>query len=428
MASKRTRRQFVKDSAALVAGTTIVGLGTNKAAGKLPPSERVNLGFIGMGGMAQGHLGWFKDQPDVRVAAVCDVDSRHLNRAKSILGHDDFRMYDDFRELVAGDDIDAVVVATPDHWHALATIAAAKAGKDIYCEKPLTNSVGEGIAVRDAVQKYKRILQTGSHERSNPGATLARKLINEGRFGKIHTLRIQLPTTEPHLQTVVNFKGTPAEMPVPKELDFDFWLGHTPVVPYTEKRCHFWWRFITAHGGGEMTDRGCHVIDLAQFVLGKDGETPVEFDAKGNPPPADKLYNAVLDFECVNKYADGLVMHINNDGPRGVWFEGDAGKLFVEIHGGKLSSEPASLLEGVEQKPPGNHPLHRRNFLDAVKTRGETVAPVTAGHSTATICHLNNIGIKLGRPFQWDPKKERSNDDEVNRMLTPQMRGPWSLS
>jgi len=430
--SQLSRRRFVKQ-AALASGATAIGAHLAYAGEeqRVLPSERINLGFIGLGGIGNFHLDWFHQQPDVQITAVCDVEASRVTAAREKLKLNDNQTYSDFRELVANtasnSELDAVVIATPDHWHGLAAIAAARAGKAIYCEKPLTNSIGEGRAVCKAVEAHKVVLQTGSHERSNPGAAVAKKLIAEGRFGKIHTVRIQLPTDEPHLQKAKNFQGTPPASDVPAGFDYNFWLGHTPEVPYTEKRCHFWWRFISSYGGGEMTDRGCHVIDLAQYILGNDATGPTKIAATGTPAEPDCLYDACLDFKFENHWADGLKMIGNNQGPRGVWFEGTEGKLFVAVHGAELTAEPATLLEGVGVPKAPPYEKHRREFLEAVKTGSQVSAPAEAGHRTATICHLNNIALRLGHGFNWDPATERSDDDEVNAMLTPEMRAPWSL-
>ncbi len=392
---------------------------------EVPPSERLGLGFIGAGGMASQHMHWFRQQPDVRIAAVCDVDKRHLEDAQGIVGAD-CRYVDDFRKLLEMPGIDAVLIATPDHWHGLAAIAAAGAGKHIYCEKPLTNSVGEGRAVCEAVKKAGVVLQTGSHERSSPGSRIAKQLIGEGRFGEIKEVRIQLPMDEPHLQQVAQLTEVPAPVEVPAEFDYDFWLGHTPVVPYTEKRCHFWWRFHLAYGGGEMTDRGAHVIDLAQMILGLDDTGPVSFQAEGKASPSG-FFDAFVQFKFENEYANGIRMLGDNQGPRGLRFVGTDGSLFVAVHGAALTSEPASLLDGVSVPAAVPYDSHRREFLEAVRHGTPVVAPAEAGHRTASICHLNNIALRLGRPFRWDTVAERANDEHVNALLMPTMRPPWSM-
>jgi len=432
----QSRRHFLKHS-----GTAAVALGAPwyvpskvlAGPGKVAPSDKIVMGVIGTGGMGQHNARLFMDQPDVQMVAVCDVDQRHLQAAAQAVneryGNQDCQTYADFRELLARDDIDAVVVATPDHWHALATTAAARAHKDIYCEKPLANSVGEGRAICNAVNENNCILQTGSHERSGDNARLACELIRAGRLGKIHTVRVNLPCDDPHHQEVLALQEVPAEMPVPPEFDYDFWLGHTPLVPYTEKRCHFWWRFILAYGGGEMTDRGAHVIDLVQLALDMDDSGPVVFTANGRASQT-SLYDAFMQFEFENRYSKDVRMIGSNDGPRGVRFEGTDGWLFVHVHGGKLEAEPADLLEpaNAPEASLGRTPSHRRNFLDAVRSRQQPFANAEVGHRTATICHLNNIAMRLGRPIKWDPHTETVLDDaEANSLLMPEMRQPWSL-
>src|SRR5258708_6174195 len=219
----------------------------------------------------------------------------------------DCKTIGDFREVVGNKDINTVIVATPDHWHALASIAAAKAGKDIYCEKPLTNSVGEGRALCKAVADMKVVLQCGSMERSGDNIRHVAELVKKGRLGKLHTVRISLPCNDKHHQDARALKDVPAPMPVPDGFDCDFWLGHTPKVAYTEKRCHFFWRFNLTYGGGEMTDRGAHVIDLAQLCMGTDDTGPVEIEAKGERNK-DSLYNVFWDMEFTNLFANGIKM------------------------------------------------------------------------------------------------------------------------
>lgn len=415
-----SRRVFLQGSATLASSLAFGRVGF--AAGA---NERLGVAFIGLGGMGREHLNWYAAQPDTQVVGLCDVDSAHLKLAQAKAPADCFRT-SDFRELIGRGDVDAVVVATPDHWHALTAIAAAKAGKHVYCEKPLCNSIAEGRALADAVKAAGVTLQTGSQERSNPGARIAQELITAGKLGKIHTVRIQLPNADEHLQQVVNFTSPPPDSAPPAGLDYDRWLGPAPSQAYNPKRCHFWWRFHSAYGGGEMTDRGCHVIDLAHMILGLDDTGPVEIKAHGVYPKGD-FYDAFINFEFENRYADGLWMIGTNSGERGVQIEGDAGKLFVKVHGADLVAEPASLLDGITIPPAGNHNAHRRNFVDAVFGKGEVVAPVEAGHRTATVCHLNNIAMRLGQSFTWDPQTEKASLAEANAMLGPKMREPWKL-
>ena len=434
----RCRSEFLKQSAALAAGAAflpeIVPAAALGADGATAPSNRIVMGCIGVGGQGQGNMNGFMGNSDVQVAAVCDVDAGHMNSARDAVNkrynNQDCKAYKDFRALLARSDIDAVSICTPDHWHGLASIAAAKAKKDIYCEKPLANSVGEGRAVANAVKENSRVLQTGSQERSGGNVRYVTELVQNGYIGKLHTIRVNLPTNDGHHQDVKNFSGIPAEQKVPEGLDFDFWLGHTPLAPYCDRRCHFWWRFILAHGGGEMTDRGAHVIDIAQLVHFTDDTGPVEFKAKGGRK-AGSLYDAFMEYEFENVYADGVRMIGSSaNQARGVKFEGDKGWIFVHIHGQSLeASSPAILQEKIAENAirVPRSPGHHRDFLDCVKSRKQPLANAEVGHRTASICHLNNIAMTVGKGFKWDPVRETTDCDEANKLLTPVMRAPWKL-
>jgi predicted dehydrogenase len=433
-----TRRQFLHQAGALSAGIVAAPMIVPSSAlgrdGATAPSERIVMGTIGTGGMGRGNTGAFMGQSDVQMVAVCDVDAKHLMEARDLVnnkyGNQDCTTYRDFRELLDRDDIDAVVIATPDHWHGLISVAAARKGKDMYTEKPLTNSIGEGRAVCEAVKENERILPTGSHERSGGNARFACELVRNGRIGQLHTIQINLPCDDEHHLHARQLTEMPPEQPVPEQFDYDFWLGHTPKAPYMPQRCHFWWRFVLAHGGGEMTDRGAHVIDIGQLGGDFDDTGPVEIEARGVRTPG-SLYDVFWDYEFVNTFANGVRMIGKAVGPRGVRFEGDEGWVFVHIHGGKLEASDDKLLQskiGEKEIQLGRSPDHRRNFLDSVKSRQDPVAPAEVGHRTGTICHLNNIAMLLGRKLKWDPKNELFvGDDEANKLIHPRMREPWTL-
>lgn len=417
------RREFARRGS-LAAGGWLLLSSTGRAQGNAA-NDKLNLGFIGTGGMGCMHLDWFRQRPDVAVIAVCDVDSSHLANAKKMVPS--AAATGDFREVVGRDDIDAVVVATPDHWHALVSVAAAKAGKHVYCEKPLANSIGESRAIADAVAKAGVVLQTGSHERSNRGASIARQAFLDGRLGDVKTVVIRLPNSDPHLQQVENFTSPPPNSEPPKSLDYDFWLGHTPVVPYNTARSHFWWRFDSHYGGGEITDRGAHVIDMAHYVLGLDDTGPTKVKANGKPP-AGNFYDAFITFEFENEYPNGMIMRGNNEGPRGVVLQGTEGQLEIAIHGCALTPDRPELLAGLDAPQVDPNATHRETWLRAIRGDGKVVAPANAGHHTATACQLTNIAMRLGKPIEWDPATETSPDAEVMAQLMPEMRSPWTLS
>ena len=430
------RRTFLKTTAVTAGAIAIPTVVPSSVFGQNAPSEKIVMASIGTGGQGRGNTANFLQHPDVKVVAVCDADTRHLKMASQMVNeaykNQDCREYRDFRELLAKEtDVSAVCISTPDHWHGLTSIAAARAGKDIYCEKPLTNTVAEGKALFAAVKRYGRILQTGSHERSNESGRYACELVRSGKIGKLQTMIVNLPCIEEHHKAIINDTGDHPEQPIPKELDWDMWLGHTPMVPYNERRCHFYWRFIMNHGGGEMTDRGAHVIDIGQLGNGTDNTTPVEYWAKGELPKS-KLYNTFFNFEFKCKYANGVEMIGTSNEPRGIKFVGTDGWIFVHIHGCSLEASNPDLLKiklGPNDVSLGRTRGHHRNFLDCVKSRQQPFASAEVGYHTATICHLLNISMQLdGAKLAWDPATEQvTNNPQANSMLARPMRAPWRL-
>ena len=435
--STLSRRQFLRRSSlataaavgfpAIIPGTA---LGLN---GAVAPSNRIVMGSIGCGGQGKYDTRALFSLPDVQYVAVCDVDAKHRAEGRQMIEEyysqnngpsKGIEEYNDFREMLARPDIDAVMIAPPDHWHAVMSVAAAQAGKDIYCEKPLANSVPEGRAVVDAVQRFGRVFQTGSHERSRDNARYAAELVRNGRIGKLRRIRVNLPVDN-HGPI-----GNQPVMPIPEGFDYDMWLGPAAMVPYTEKRCHFWFRYILDYSGGEMSDRGAHIIDLAQLGNGTDHTGPTTVEGQGWFPE-DGLFNTAMSYNFRFEYANGVELLGESVAPRGVKFEGDDGWIFIHIHGGDLEAEPASLLReviGPNELQLGRSRGHHADFIECVKTRGEPKAPVYVGHHTATMCHIANIAMKLGRKLQWDPAREQFiNDNEANRMLVPFQRAPWQV-
>jgi predicted dehydrogenase len=356
-----------------------------------------------------------------------------MNQARDVVNqhyeNQDCKTYADFQELLARPDIDAVTVCTPDHWHGLITVAAARAGKDIYCEKPLTNSIPEGRAVADAVRDYGRVLQTGSHERSGSNARYACELVRNGYIGHLHTIEIHLPNSDGHHLAIMNDTNSHEIVSPPQGLDYDKWLGPAPWAPYTPMRTHFWWRFIMNYGGGEMTDRGAHIIDLAQLGNGTDDTGPVELSARGKRCNS-ALFDAFMQYEFECRYANGVRMVGSSNPPRGLRFIGDEGSIFIHIHGAHLEAEPASLLQ-VQLRTTdvslGRSPGHHQDFLNAMRTRKQPVAPAEAGHRTASICHLLNLSMALERDLRWNPETEELDDSQAQRLVTRTMRSPWRL-
>ncbi len=412
-----TRRDFLKRSAGLAAA---LAAAPHVLAAGDPPSERIRIGCIGVGGQGKGNLGKHLKN----TVAVCDVDAKRLAEAKDRVEKATGRpcaAYADYRKLLDSKDVDAVVITTPDHWHALQTVHACEAGKDVYCEKPLTLTVAEGRAMVNAARRHKRIVQTGSQQRSADNFRLACELVRSGRVGKIHTVRVGIPG--------VNFKGPAvADGEPPAELDYDLWLGPAPKRPFNEKRVHYNFRFFWDYSGGQMTNWGAHHLDIAQWGLGTDESGPVAIEGKARYHK-DGWFEVPEWFEVVYAYANGVKLICGQDQKGGTTFEGDKGKIWVNR--GKLEGTPAEVLK----MPPGDGDVrlyvsknHHDNWLECVRTRKLPICDVEIGHRSATVCHLGNIAVRTGRKIAWDPAKEEIvGDAEAARMLSRPYRAPWKL-
>jgi predicted dehydrogenase len=349
------------------------------------------------------------------------VDAGHREKARQIAGLDAKSSYNDLRDLIARDDIDAVVVATPDHWHVPASIMAVKAGKDVYCEKPLTLTIGGGRALADAVKRYGRVLQTGSQQRSGKEFRFACELVQNGRIGKLHTIKVGIPGN--------NRKCPPTweAKPIPEGFDYDLWLGPAPWEPYTEQRCHYQFRFVLDYSGGQMTNWGAHYLDIAQWGNAADDTGPVEIEGKGDFPESG-LFTTAKKVDITYTYANGVKLLLKTGGGN-TRFEGSEGWVFVTR--GKIDSEPKSLLKeiiGPDEIHLYNSRDHKQNFLDCIKSRKDPIASAEIGHRSSTVCHLGNIAMLLDRKVKWDPKNERFiNDSEADSMISRSMRAPWRL-
>ncbi|NOZ23022.1 MAG: Gfo/Idh/MocA family oxidoreductase [Planctomycetes bacterium] len=421
-----SRRRFLAGAAAAIAAPAIIPASALGAGNTVPPSERIVMGAIGVGGMGRGDMGAFMHSEGVQMVAVCDVDTEYRDSAKKQV--EDYyaqksekgstkgcAAYDDFRDLVARDDIDAVTIATPDHWHALISIAAAKSGKDIYCQKPLTLTIAEGQAMVNAVRRYGRVLQTGSQQRSEYHGWFRRacEYVRSGRIGKVLTIHVVCggPSQDCYL---------PAQ-PVPEGLDWDMWLGPAPWRPYNERLHPASWRSYRDYSGGGMTDWGAHHFDIAQWAMGMDNSGPVEII----PPDGKDVKRLTY------KYANGVEMYHGGVSieASGVLFTGTEGK--IEVGRTHLTTWPKEIAE--EPLAPGEvhlykSPGHRRDFLNCVRERRRPICDVEIGHRSVTVCHLGNIAYALKRPLKWDPKKEQFvGDAEANRWISRPMRPPWRI-
>jgi predicted dehydrogenase len=411
------------------------------AAKKVVANDKIRFGVIGSGDrfggiqnvkQRHGLLGdiFRHEKQGFEFVATCDVDkSRREKTALTICGGDeakakDIAKYNDFRELLARKDIDAVFIVTPDHWHALTAIAAAKAGKDIYLEKPMTLTVAEGRPLIKAVRENKRILQVGSQQRSDRRFRLACELVRNGRIGKVHTVETRIGGISP--------KGPFQPSPVPEGLDWDFWLGQAPKTEFIKERCHYEFRWWYEYSGGKMTDWGAHHNDIAQWALGMDNAGPVGVASEGVADTRPNCYNVHSKFKVTYQYPNGTKLLCMSDGENGVLFKGEKGEIFVSRGTIRASDEkllkeplPADAVKLYESND------HMGNYFECLRSRKDPICPVEVGHHSVTVCHLGAISLRLGgKKLQWDGEKEAfvgENAEEGNKLVSREMRAPWKL-
>jgi len=436
-----TRRNFIKTTTALaVGGPYIITTPVRGAAGRPAPNDKITMGFIGPGKQGFGHVRRFIRSSEVQVVAVCDVDTSRREFARKTVeeqyakdrdkpGYKGCAAYLDFRELLARKDIDAVLIATPDHWHAFPVILAAQAGKDIYCEKPLSLTIREAREMVKAVRKYKVIFQTGSQQRSDSKFRLACELVRSGRIGKV--LRVNVGIGGPSKPCDL------PEQPAPEGLDWNFWLGPAPYRGYHEIICPkgiptkpapnqpnvpFYeifphWRNYREYSGGGMTDWGAHHFDIAQWGLGMDNSGPVEIIP---PNPGKKT-------PLTYKYANDVFMY--HGGANGVKFTGADG--VIEVNRGYFKSTP----ESIGKEPLGEKDVHlyesndhTGDWLDCVQKRKTPICDIEIGCRSVTVCHLGNLAWWNNVTLKWDPEKERFiGNEEANKWLDRPKRAPWIL-
>ena len=418
-----SRRRFLQGTAVAAGAFAAPYIVPQSAFGA---NDRIVTGHIGLGGQGNGNLGGFMGKKNVAVGGLCDVDANRLAKAQEKVakaGHS-AQGYNDYRRLLDRKDIDAVVVSTPDHWHALTTIHACQAGKDVYCEKPLTLTILEGRAMVDAARANKRVVQTGSQQRSGKEFRTACELIRNGAIGTLQTVLVGIPGP--------NHPGEPIpDSDPPPELDYDLWLGPAPYRPYNEKRVHYNFRFFRDYSGGQMTNWGAHHLDIAQWAMGTDDSGPVKVEGTGTFHPQG-WYEVTETCRVTHTYADGVTVVVGQkqkDIPSGTTFIGSKGQIHVDR--GKLKATPEEIL--TAPLPDNAVRLyvstdHKSNFLECMQTRGKPICDVEIGHRSATVCHLGNIAIDLGRPLVWDPQAEEfPGDREANDRRLKVYRKPWSL-
>ncbi len=426
------RRRFLKASGAAALPVIVPA----RVFGADAPSNKILMGAIGVGGMGTGDLRGFLGDRRVRMVAVCDVDTKHQDRAKGLVdkryGNTDCKTYPDFRDLLEKHAPDAVMTALPDHWHALPAIAAAKAGCDIHGQKPFARSIREGRAMCDAVHRYGRIWQTGSQQRSGGQFRFACELVINGRIGKVHRIEVGLPTG--------GGGGSTKPVEPPGTLDWDCWLGPAPERPYQGFGPHWNWRWILDYSGGQLTDWCGHHVDIAHWGVGLDRTGPVEIAGKGVYPKTG-LYDAPTEYNFTCTYRDGagintapggVAINVANNkvNPQGTKWIGTDGWIYVKR--GKIDAEPKSLLRekiGAGEIKLYNSGGHKRNFIDCIISRKETICPAEVGHRSISVGLLGEIAMLTGRKIRWNPDTEEIIDDPAAAALLGRpYREPWKLS
>jgi len=428
--SKSTRRSFLQKS---VAGGLFMGITAKSYRATFAaeaPSERVRVGMIGVGnqGGPRNNLKYFLNN----VEAVCDLDKNYLAEGAAFLkkeANKSVMMTDDYRRLLDAKDIDAVVVTVPDQWHAIMTIDACKAGKDVYCEKPLTLVIGEGKPMIEAARQHGRVVQTGTMQRSGAEFKLAVELVQNGLLGKISEVNVTLPGPN----WIDRAKKPVPDSAPPKDFEFDRWLGPAPKRPYNKNRVHYLFRFFWDYSGGQQTNFGAHHLDIAQWGLGMDDSGPVTVagSAVFNP---DGWYETPDSTDMKYTYANGVVLNCrqtpgSKGNEVGTTFVGSKGSL--NVYRGGLVADPPELLKDVDVPPIVKSEAnfgHVNNFLDCIKSRETPAADISIGHRSATVCHLGNIAVRTGKTIHWNPQTEEIVDDtEATKWLMKEYRAPYRL-
>jgi predicted dehydrogenase len=459
---KLSRRRFLLSTGTMLAFPTMVPASALGRENRPAPSKRITLGAVGCGGMGSSNIQAFLAQKDCQVVAACDVDKHHLQAAVNLINQHydnrDCKAYRDYRELMARGDIDAVMLAVPDHWHALPAIEAARTKKDIYGEKPLARTIAEQQAILKAVQANGRIWQTGSWQRSQAVFRKAAEIVRNGLIGRVTRVEVGLPAghrdsggTTPsllkklgvarekaeYLATIV--PGTPAWKAAvttpPPELDFDLWLGPSRTEPYIHARIHKNWRWNYNTGGGQLMDWVGHHCDIAHWGCDFDNAGPSEVEGHGDFPPADAIWNTCTKYRIELKYPRDIHMTIaggHADIRGGTKWIGTDGWVFVSRGVFEASNEEwrdyRDLPEELRKVKLYQSSDHHRNFLDCVKSRQPTITPAETAHHSAIPGHLGLISMLLGRKLKWDASAERILEDaDASKLLSRGYRAPWSL-
>lgn len=434
------RREFIHTSMAGLVGASVFA---SIARAGIGANDRIQVGCIGLGGMGQGDMGDFLAHPDMDVVALCDLDQSHLDQARKTVKDSrglDPETFHDFRDLLEKKNIDAVCVATPDHWHGIIAALACNAGKDVYVEKPLVNRLAEGRLALDAAVKHSRITQMGTQVHQTDNYHQAAEVVRSGVLGTISQVRVWITGND-----APKGIGAPADEPVPEGLDYDFWLGPTPQRPYNKNRSHFYWRYFWDYGGGQLGDFGCHYIDLVymamnpgtptsvssvggRYLLEDNAETPDTQTVvwEYGPPPGQKT-----PFQLVWTHCQGNAH--GQDGKRaGVKFLGSEGTLIADYNSFQLFDRDGKLVK--ENQAPGDSVgkagvAHKREFLDCIRSRSKCSCDIEYAYRLTTIPLIGNVSQRIGRRLTWDGASEQfTGDPAANRLLTREYRKGWDLA
>ncbi len=435
--SKSTRRSFIaKTTASAVAWPLLGGLVLDRGSARAQSAganERVRVGLIGCGGMGKGDLSTFFLNAEVDCPIVCDVDDKMLGQAVEVVDKQRGKKPDtvkDFRRVLDRKDVDVVLVATPDHWHALPTVMACQAGKDVYCEKPLATTIAEGRAMLTASQKHNRVVQMGTQWRSGKHWAEAVEFIRSGKLGKVGTVRGWA------YHDWLGDVGNPPDGQPPAGVDYDMWLGPAPKRAFNPNRFHFNFRWFWDYAGGLMTDWGVHLINIMLWAMGPEAPKSVMssggkfvLDDNSETPDTQIAVYEFPTYTLIWEHKVGVSLGLNGR-PWGISFTGREGSLIITDSGYEVTGEPKrKSLE--TRKYPGSgdaRPAHVRNFLDCVKSRQEPVENLKLGHHVSSVAHLGNVALRCGRKIQWDAEKERIiGDAEANKLISVGYRAPWQL-
>jgi predicted dehydrogenase len=435
MSTALNRRQFLGLTSVCLAAPAILG-GNATARGASSPSNQIALGVIGCGGMGTGNTNSFLGLPECRVVAACDVDKNHLSELVGTVnkryGNNDCRPYHDFRELLGRRDIDAVMIAVPDHWHALVAVEAARRGKDIYGEKPLAHTIAEQQAIVRAVQEHQRIWQMGSWQRSVPEFHKAAEIVRNGLIGQVQRVEVGLPSGN---KDATHSKPLNVVTEPPPELDFEMWTGPAQRMFYIPSRVHKNWRWNYNTGGGQLMDWVGHHCDIAHWGLGFDNSGPLEVNGTGEFPPPKAIWNTAAKYRIELTYPNNIAMTIaggDKEIRSGTKWIGTEGWVWVDRGHFDASNQE---WRDMKQIPEDQRKIkliisrnHQRNFLESVRSRQPTITPVETGHHSTIPGHLGLISMLVGRKLRWDNQSEQIiNDLEASELLTRPYRYPWKL-